>query len=293
MFSATFWGLCMAVPVADADAQSTRFVPARFGDDNPLARIDITPRDLTRRKSDVDIECQTFVERDGALTDYYCVPPNISEDQKVTQLVVRALEEMRFEPAQVDDSPVRVLMNFSVSIQCGEDRCIVDGVPNHGNHSEALGDDYVAPQPILPGPGWYDGYQDKLDWIHGWMPNLSFRFNQLGWPIRPTVAVDVDSDGMGTTGCIWSLRLTGDDEEQHNRQKLESALQSMGTTRFVPGFHDGHPVSMTFYEHTVFRNAAQLVSRPPRNHQFVRFSNRYFSQALANRSEAPELYCAG
>lgn len=251
----------------------------------------MSPRDLTRGKTEVDIQCQTFVETDGDLTDYYCVPPDISEDQKVTQLVIRGLEDLTFVPARMDGAPVRVLMSFHVAIRCAEDSCTVESFANHGNHAKELGLDYIAPQPVLSGQAWYAGYEDKLEWIHGYMPSLSFRFNQLGWPMRSLIEVAVDAEGVAGRGCIRSMRLMGDDEEERNRKKLDETMRSIGETRFIPGFSDGQPVAMTFFERAVMKNAALLVSRPPRNHQFVRFTDRYFVRALANPTEAPELYC--
>ena len=273
-------------------AQSARFVPAAFGSSGPLIGLDVAPRDLARDKDAIAIRCQTFVEGDGRLTEYYCVPPNIYEDQKVTRLVIDSLEEQTFVPARRDGSAVRVLMNFTVAIECGGDSCSVEPVPHHGYHAAEFGTGYVAPQPIVPTESWYAGYEDKLEWIHGWMPSISWRFNQNFWPMRPTIAVDVDANGSGVDGCIYAFRLMGDDEEGRNRQKLERAMSSIGATGFIPGFRDDQPVAMRFFEHSVFRNAAQLSSRPPRSHAFVRFQNRYFVRALAGRDEAPDLYCA-
>jgi hypothetical protein len=283
--------LCLLACEVDVEAQSASFVPARFGADNPLAQIEVSPRDLARRKGSVAIRCQTFVETDGRLTDYYCAPPSL-EDQQVTRLVVEALQGQTFVAAQVDGTPVRILMAFAVSIQCAGDSCSIESVQNHGHHTEDLGTAYVAPQPILPDHDWYEGYEDKLEWIRGWMPNVSTRFNQDAWPMRPIIAVGVDVDGIAAKGCIDSMRLMGDDDEQRNRQKLEQALKSIGETRFIPGFHDGRPVAMQFFERAVFQNVARMVSRPPRSHPSVRISNRYFSKPLANRAEAPDLYCA-
>lgn len=282
--------VCLVACAVDVEAQPARFVPARFGADNPLAQIDVSPRDLARRKSSVILRCQTFVETDGRLTDYYCAPPSI-EDQRVTRMVVEALQDATFVAAQADGVPVRVLMVFAVSIECADDGCSLESVPNHGYHTEQLGKNYVAPQPILPNQAWYEGYEDKLEWIRAWMPNVSTRLNQTAWPMRPAIAVGVDAEGMATEGCIYSMRLMGDDDEHSNRRKLEQAIASIGETRFIPGFSDGQPVAMQFFERAVFENAARMVSRPPRNHPFVRVSNRYFSKALANRAEAPELYC--
>ena len=284
--------LCLLAFSVSVDAQTHRYSPAGFGPGDPLGRIDVSPRDLTRRKTSIEILCQTFVGTDGDLTDSYCWPPNISDDQKVTQLVVRALEDITFVPAQVDGQPVRVLMNFRVSIQCPDDSCAIESMPNLGYLAEGLGADYVAPQPILPGQSWYEGYEDKLDWIHGYMPSMSFKFNQTDWPMRPRIIVPVGADGAAARGCISFMRLIGDDEEERNRQKLDQALQSIGETRFIPGFVDDRPVAMQFFEQAVLRNAARLVTRPPRNHPFEPFGNRYFAQPLAGRAEAPELYCA-
>ncbi len=273
-------------------AQSSSFVPARFGSDDQLAQMGVSSRDLGRDKNSISIRCQGFVETRGELSEFYCVPPNIYEDQKVTRAVIKALEDQTFNAAEIDGVPVRVLMNFTVSIQCAIDACSVMTVPHHGYHKEEFGEDYVAPQPVLPDNSWYTGFEDKVEWIDAWMPNLSRSLNQSLWPIRPVIAVEVDADGAASDGCIYFLGAAGDDREQTNRSRLEQAMGSIGDPGFIPGFHQGGPVTMRFFEHAVFRSIAAKTSRPRLFDPNGRISNRFYARQIANRTEAPDMYCA-
>lgn len=285
--------MCLFAQAGSVGAQSPGISPARFSDDSQLERIGLSPRDLGRAKDSISIRCQSFVEADGKLTYSYCVPPNVYEDQRVTRKIVRAMEDMSLTPAEIDGSVVRVLMSFTVSVVCSEDDCSVSSVPHHGFSREDLGDDYVAPQPVLAGIDWYTGFADKIEWIDAWMPNISRTLNQSLWPLRPRFAVTVAADGSASDGCIHFLRGAGDDREQQNRRKLEEAMSSIGNPRFIPGFHEGRPVTMRFYESAVLYNVAQTVSARRLFDQGGRISNRFYPRQIADRTEAPDLYCVG
>jgi hypothetical protein len=279
--------------VTGVGAQSTSFVPAQFDSDGQLARMRISPRDLGRGNDSLSIRCQGFVEIAGKLTDYFCAPPNPIEDQKVTRAVIGALQDQTFHAAEVGGVPVRVLMNFTVSIQCAGDACSVVPVPHHGFLREQFGEDYVAPQPVLSDNNWYAGFEDKIEWIDDWMPDISRNFDQGLWPIRPRIAVDVGADGAASAdGCIYLLGAAGDDQEQSNRRRLEQAMNSLGDTRFIPGFHEGRPVAMRFFEQSVFHSTATKVSRPRIFDPSGRIVDRVYLRQLADKTEAPDLYCA-
>jgi hypothetical protein len=285
------FSLCFVASINSVRAQPPEFVPAQFKEAHQLEQIGIGRRDLGRRKDSVSIRCQSFVEVDGSLDHAYCVPPNNIEDQRVTRKIVLALEDVTVNPAHKRGTPVRVLMSFTVSVECDTDPCSVVVATHHGYSRDIYGDDYFAPQPILPGLAWYTGFADKLDWIEGWMPNVSRTFNHELWPLRPRIGVTVAADGSAATGCIEFISAAGDDNEQRNRQKLEQAIRSIAEVRFIPGFHDGEPVSMQFSEYAVFRDAAQKVSARRLFDQGGRIANRLYPRRLADREEAPELYC--
>ena len=287
-------GLCvlLARPIDIAGAQGPQFMPAGFKDADQLEQIDISQRDLGRRKDAVSIRCQSFVETDGSLSGAHCVPPHNIEDQRVTRKIVLALENETINAARSNGSPVRVLMSFTVSIDCSSGPCSVRAVAHHGYSSDQFGDDYIAPQPILSGVTWYAGFADKLEWIGGWMPNVSRTFNHNLWPLRARYSLLVEADGSGSSGCIEFVSPAGDDQQQRNLNKLEAGLNSIGNVRFIPGMHDGRPVAMRLSESVVLRDAAQKVSARRLHDQGGRIANRLYTRRLADRAEAPELYCA-
>ena len=93
-------------------------------------------------------------------------------------------------------------------------------------------------------------------------------------------------------GCIEFVSPAGDDQQQRNLNKLEAGLNSIGNVRFIPGMHDGRPVAMRLSESVVLRDAAQKVSARRLHDQGGRIANRLYTRRLADRAEAPELYCA-
>ncbi len=289
---AAVFGFFMAAHVGNAAAQSRNFTPAQFVDESELERSGVSPRDLARGKTAIAIRCQSFVETDGSFTWSYCLPPNIYDDQRIARKIVRSLEDERIRPASIDGVPVRVLMNFMVLVDCAAEPCSIRHLLHHGLSRDTFGDDYSAPQAVLTGLDWYTGYADKLEWIDGWMPNMSRTLNQSLWPLRPRFAVAVAADGEASGSCIHFLRGAGDDNEQRNRQMLQQALSALDETRFIPGFHEGRPVPMPFFESAVLRTAANTVSARRLFDQAGRIVNRLHPRELADRTEAPELYCS-
>lgn len=269
----------------DLRAQSQGFSPAGFSSENVLAGIDSFPREAYRSTLPVIVRCQGFVEIDGRLTDYYCMSDRTDAERRVIRTVVDALGGQGFVPARLGDVPVRVLMSFSVLISCREDSCDVEPAPNHRHYVEQLGARYVAPQPILPDNNWYEGYEDKIQWIRDWMPNMNRHTPHERWSVRPVFSVEVDVNGSASGACIYSFEvLPGDDGAQSNRRRVEESLRSLPRVRFIPAFHQGEPIPLRFIENGMMRSVAKTV----RNGETTR---RFHMETFPLRTEAPALYC--
>ena len=249
-------------------AQLPDLQPAMFGPSSGLTDIEIVQEEFGSIDS-VAVRCQVFVETDGSLTDYLCVTDDGIDDRSIIATVSDRLATEKFTPARADGSKVRVLMNFAVFFTCMAGDCTAVPVPHHGYHLEALGLDYVAPQPIVSGREWYDGFEDRG-------PLYASGLRGSGWF---TAAVEVDSEGVASTSCIYALaNVVWDDTRQQNRKKLESILNRLVETRYVPGFHEGTPVQTQFFESNNFRFA-------------VWENGQARDRGFATEQEAPELYC--
>jgi hypothetical protein len=249
-----YWLLCLMVPSSIVVAQTSAFSPADFAAENRFAEIVVSPGDMPGGRESLLVLCQGFVESDGELTNYYCLIDEIRANRlhgKVLRTVIDTLSTQKFVPAKVDGDNVRVLLNFAVAIDCTTGSCVVIPVRNHGYHFAEYGPDYVSPQPILIEDAWYEGFEDKRDWIEDWMaayrPAVETR---LGEFIAYTMSVEVSADGVAYDESVDWL---DPGSEATGRLNAERAAASIGSPRFIPGFHEGQPVAMRLYERSVIR----------------------------------------
>lgn len=269
--------LCVLVStilvVGQLSAQSTGLKPASL-DNSSLADLEIRPQDLASADS-LAVRCQAFVETDGSLTDLLCTSDDGMRDRGLIARVADRFKGELFSSARVDGREVRVLMNFAVLISCAGGECISMPVPNHAYHFGALGIDYVAPQPIVPRESWYEGFEDRGP---RYGPAALVRPSESGMPSGWfTMAVDIDSEGVAGAGCIYAIAgVDRDNIRRENQARLESILRELVNTRYVPGFVEGAPVPMRFFE----SNNVRVEIMPPNG-----------GQAFVTPSEAPELYC--
>jgi len=258
-------------PVWQLLAQPVDFEPAMIDALGGLTDMQFGPEDLGAMAS-LAVRCQAFVETDGSLTDSFCTSDDGIRDRSIIGRVTDQLAAETFSPARVQGSEVRVLMNFALLIACESGKCVSVPVPNHGYQIAAFGVDYVAPQPILSDEHWYDGFEDRGPRYR----SPGSRPNSAGLPTGWFVAaVDVDFDGVASASCIYALdHIRTDDTRQQNRRRMESMLDELAETNYIPGFSAGAPVKMRFFESNNFR-----VTIGPGSRQF------------ATAREAPELYC--
>jgi len=236
--------LCFLAISTDVQSQPQTFRPAQFGD-NHLAQLEFAPGDMPRETDSVAVRCQGIVELDGTLSDYYCVTNNNYADREILAAVVRTIPEQTFVPASIDGENVRVVMNFAVFIHCSSESCATVSARNHGYLLEDFGFDYIAPQPVLLGDDWYEGFDYKVKWIRDWMPDVRLIDN---WPesarVSFTMSAEIDTEGLARNVCLYSykevLNVGPNNWFGRVEQALERAQESMDRVRYIPGFHNNH-----------------------------------------------------
>jgi len=261
--------------VGQLNAQLTGLQPASIDNTISLARLTIRPQDLAPADA-LAVRCQAFVETDGSLTELLCTSDDGMRDRRLIRQVANELEGASFSPARVDGREVRVLMNFAVLISCAGGECNFVPVPHHGYLIAEFGLDYVAPQPIVSTELWYTGFEYRGPRRHsaGLAPPGGPNGLPSGWFVA---AVEVGSDGIAVASCIYALdNVYRDDIRQGNRRRLELILGELAATRYIPGFYEGVPAPMQFFE---------------ANNVVVEFIAPEGAQGFATRREAPELYC--
>lgn len=247
--------LCFLAISTDVQSQPQSFRPAQFGD-NHLAQLEFAPGDMPRETDSVAVRCQGIVELDGTLSDYYCVTNNNYADREILAAVVGTIPEQTFVPASIDGENVRVVMNFALFIHCSSESCATVSARNHGYLLEDFGFDYIAPQPVLAGDDWYEGFDYKVKWIRDWMPDVRLIDN---WPesdrVSFTMSAEIDTQGLARNVCLYSykevLNVGPNNWFGRVEQALERAQESMDRVRYIPGFHNNQMLTMPLYESSV------------------------------------------
>lgn len=263
-------GASLALLSPHVDAGAAVYRPAQFAVINGLETLDVAVGDLPEGESAAAIRCQGFVEVDGTLTDYFCVSSDMKGLDALTERVIAVVGEETFVPASVDGIDVRVLMNFSVLVQCDSTFCRTIPVRHHGYYLDQYGFNYVAPQPILPSSEWYEGYYQKLHWLRGWMPDVARIDRRRRYPVaRFTMSAAIDAQGVASDGRLeWAGSGTTGSRQPlavnwRARHNMERSAQSLSCVRYVPGFHDGQPTPMRYYEGSVTQaNARRRLGDP-------------------------------
>jgi hypothetical protein len=127
---------------------------------------------------------------------------------------------------------------------------------NHGYLLEDYGFDYVAPQPVLEGDDWYEGFDYKVKWVRDWMPDVRLIDNWPEWDrISFTMSAKIGADGVAQNVCLYSYKevLSVGQNNWFGRvaRALERAQGSMDRVRYIPGFHNNQPLVMPIYESSV------------------------------------------
>ena len=232
--------LLLSLPIGVAFAQDAApFTPAALGEGeySLLSRLR-TPIERPSGNYDVVLKCQVIVEPDGSTRSPRCLA--IERYATFRFETERALTIAIMTPARIVGEPVRVLMNLLVGYRC-EETCPAIVATNHGGNLEEFGFSYSAPQPVLDGDRWYQGFDDKLAWAAGNRESV-----EIGG-IRFVISADIDEAGR-----ISQTRVDAEYPDSSGRDYAaiaQSAADSLQDVRYIPAFSKGEPVEMRFDEY--------------------------------------------
>ncbi|MGI9257394.1 MAG: hypothetical protein ACR2QQ_01040 [Gammaproteobacteria bacterium] len=215
--------------------------PASLGSgENSLSALLRTPFERPPGSYDVALRCQVIVEPDGSTRFPKCL--TIDRYSVFREEAERALASATMVPARIEGEPVRVLMNLIIGYRCSQ-TCPAFLFTNHGRNNQEFGFSYSAPQPILDDSVWYSGFEDKLSWaeselspteVGGIRYIVSARVSESGRVSRERV----DSEYPEPSGLSYT-------------DAAERAADTLGATRFIPGFAAGAPASMRIFEYWI------------------------------------------
>jgi hypothetical protein len=149
------------------------------------------------------------------------------ESNALEKEVISALNRCRFIPAIYDGKPTRVLFLGTVLL------FVTDGKPhlriyaNQNRDDIAKGNDFIAPQMILP--------SQKVTLAKNELLKAAI-YRQKG---VVELAITVDANGNQK-----DVKLLSEDPVDFNFGHAVLALQS--GVKYIPGFRNGHPVDCTF-----------------------------------------------
>ena len=254
---ATFAMLSVFAVQMELGAQESEFSPASFGIFGSFSGLILAPDDIPSGDEAITVACQGFVETDGTMVDYLCLP---NENLAFSDAVVAAVEDQTFVPASTNGAPVRVLMNFAVMFICKAGDCTPIAIRNHGHYFDRYGLAYVAPQPILPTNTWYDGFETKLQWARETLSGTSaagrWENRRLRWRHGYDVSVAVNRDGTAEDGSIewretWTIGSRAGPIGVAVRRALVRAAQTITNVSYIPGFYESEPVEMRLIEYGI------------------------------------------
>lgn len=254
--------LCMLTPLAVCTAQASSFTPADFGPGG-FVGIVIDKNAIPENVGNVFIPCQAIIDTNGFPSNYNCKSNTIGEHRVFLRSVISALPGQVFRPAMVNGEPVRVLMDFTIIFACKNGQCVNSFTRNHLHHYKDYGLSYVAPQPIITDDEWYEGYENKTAWARELRSNIddyasmsdqeASKINIYSHYYPGYVfSAEVNTDGLATDREITNQeavkqRVSG----SRLTRSVDDEAVDVEAIRFIPGYHDGKPESMRFFEATM------------------------------------------
>ncbi|MFL0805424.1 MAG: hypothetical protein K6L81_17055 [Agarilytica sp.] len=173
--------------------------------------------------------CQSDVSAAGVIARTNCYDKQGHD--ALAHTAERALAELMFTPAKVNDEAVPVRVSYRVGVSASEGGNVnIILIPNLGTMQDRYGRDYVAPQERLDVSGWYDRYS-KASWVNGDV--------FLGDGALSRVAATVNENGK--TELVRTL----DDKRAYKRDAV-IVKNAVKKSRFIPGFVDGRAVPMGY-----------------------------------------------
>lgn len=271
-FLKRYWTAAIFASLGMNAADGQVFTPATFASgDFSISNTLNVPLVRPPGGYDVSLTCQMIVETDGSTRSPHCLVDERYLDFQWE--VVKAVTGMTLVPATVDGEPVRVLMNFMAGYRCLE-ACGTLLMSNHARYVHDYGFAYSAPQPILEGDSWYDGYDEKLAWISSGM-----RAEEVSG-IRYLISTRVETDGRSSRRRV-SQRTTG------YWTAASRAASTLDNVRYIPAFYDGQPIELTLYEYWLDPDARppETIELPVRVHML----SSMFVEAIDSTSTEAEV----
>ena len=214
--------------------ESLQFVPARFhsGDEsiNATMQCPVSPPGANL----VTVFCQARINPEGSANHSFthCFSERLVEAPHVDE-VERAVRRSKFLPAMIDGVPVSVFFSFRVILLYDINACKVVKIPNMGFQTDKFGNAYIAPQEILANQGWHSRSRALS------RETKSVERSKTGVMFHMSIDVSAAAD-------VGTARL--ENNNFATREEIRSALSAIEKSEFIPGFFDGVPHSMRYFE---------------------------------------------
>lgn len=210
-----------------------QFVPALFGSGPDSLRNQLTCPDPQVPGGQVLTTCKVRVDTEGRVrpTDAFCTGAR-GTPTRYRQHMERVLGASKFTPARVDGVPVPVQFAIVAWFRDEGGDCAASVVLNGGERDPETGLNYIGPQEIRNDGGWQGRLRLRKHW------DRQRVWNRTGSMIRVSVAVS-------ERGEASDPRI-----EQHESLFFDAAEveRALTVSRFIPGFHQGHPRAMRYFE---------------------------------------------
>ena len=237
---------CFADPQIAAGEITVTFSPAIIeSGPRSLPNLLEFPARKTTADFSVIVACQTEIKITGETAHSFCFTRE-SRSGKYRQATAKALRKATFVPASINDNPVKVYVSFRVVFTCLDGECVIIPLMNLGQNEQQFGYEYIAPQEILEEQFWYSKFKKfaRLEHLGVAMPyrGVVFRFS-----------ISVDEHGNGTDPKVeYKGRLKSNE--------INAALTAISKARFIPGFFEGKPTRMRYFE-IIYANPKDYVGR--------------------------------
>lgn len=210
---------CWPLPGEAADSPAALVV----GDGSIEALLRVPPSLKPGRYA---VHCEAYILRNGRAPQAYCYAMEAPVPDDLVDAVTKTALRARFEPAVRDGQAIEVYAVFMVIVDTTMAEHLVLAVPNNGVDRKKYGLLYTAPQRVIKKPSW--GIRPAR--YYGRRPD---RF----------VLMQFQVDERGSVSNLSIRNVT--DENARTLRQIEAQAREY---EFLPGYHEGRPVPMTFVE---------------------------------------------
>jgi len=163
-----------------------------------------------------------IVTEDGELSDICCGFSTFETSRVESRSLLRKLERLEFQPAELFGDPMPVFVGFSIVGAKGSDGFANSLLLNQLQSSDLFGTDYIAPQRLA----------DESIWPPTrWRPGS----------VKIEVTASIDTRGRPSGVRVTDLEAGTDKLAQHFVEALEEAC-------YVPGYVDNERIAMHYIE---------------------------------------------